>query len=224
LLPVYEGEIQTRALGCALYAWDDGGESVEDALGEMVITRPMPSMPIYFWNDADGSKYHASYFEDFPGVWRHGDFIRITPRGGVVIYGRSDATLNRHGVRIGTAEIYRAVDTVSAIQDALIVNLERPDGQHFMPLFVVMKPGETLTPEIEAAVAKALRTAYSPRHVPDQIIACEDIPYTISGKKLEAPVKKILMGIPIERAASKDALRNPESLDYFVAYAQKLKA
>lgn len=224
LLPVYEGEIQTRALGCALYAWDDGGESVEDALGEMVITRPMPSMPIYFWNDADGSKYHASYFEDFPGVWRHGDFIRITPRGGVVIYGRSDATLNRHGVRIGTAEIYRAVDTVSAIQDALIVNLERPDGQHFMPLFVVMKPGETLTPEIEAAIATALRTAYSPRHVPDQIIACEDIPYTISGKKLEAPVKKILMGIPIERAASKDALRNPESLDYFVAYAQKLKA
>lgn len=219
MLPVYEGEIQCRALGCALYAFDDRGFPVEDALGEMVITRPMPSMPIYFWNDPDGSRFRSSYFEDFPGVWRHGDYIRITPQGGVVIYGRSDATLNRHGIRIGTAEIYRAVDTVEGVSDSLIINIELADGRHYMPLFVLMKPGYDLDDQTKTLIGQVLKETYSPRHVPDEIIAVSDIPYTISGKKLETPVKKLMLGIPVEKAASTDALRNPSSLDFFISFA-----
>ncbi|MEZ5032241.1 MAG: acetoacetate--CoA ligase [Saprospiraceae bacterium] len=220
LLPVYEGEIQCRALGCALYAWDDDGHEVVDQLGEMVITRPMPSMPVYFWNDPDGSRYRDSYFEHFEGVWRHGDYIRITPRGGVVIYGRSDATLNRHGVRIGTAEIYRAVDKVPGVLDALIVNIEHEDGRHFMPLFVKLDQGTALDQSLMDQINGLLKREYTPRHVPDVIVPCPDIPYTISGKKLEAPVKKLLMGIPMEKSASMDALRNPESMAFFEEYAR----
>lgn len=223
-LPVYEGEIQCRALGCALYAWDDDGHTIEEQLGEMVITRPMPSMPVFFWNDADGSRYTASYFEDFPGKWRHGDFIRITKRGGVVIYGRSDATLNRHGVRIGTAEIYRAIDQIVDIQDALIINLEHEDGRHYMPLFVQLKPEFNLTEDLKSRINQTLKQSYSPRHVPDEIISCPDIPYTMSGKKLEAPVKKLMMGIPVEKSASRDALRNPESLDFFIQFARDYRS
>ncbi len=219
-LPVYEGEIQCRALGCALYAWDDEGQAVEDQMGEMVITRPMPSMPVFFWNDPDGSKYRSSYFEDFPGFWRHGDFIKITKRGGVVIYGRSDATLNRHGVRIGTAEIYRAIDLIEDIQDALIINLEHEDGSHYMPLFVQLKVGMTLTDDLKSRINAILKESYSPRHVPDQIISCPDIPYTMSGKKLESPVKKLMMRIPLQQSASLDALRNPASLDFFIRFAK----
>ncbi|MCF8237122.1 MAG: acetoacetate--CoA ligase [Saprospiraceae bacterium] len=220
ILPVYEGEIQCRALGCALYAWDDMGQPVEDELGEMVITRPMPSMPVFFWNDQDGSRLKSSYFEDYPGVWRHGDFIRVTPRGGVIIYGRSDATLNRHGVRIGTAEIYRAINMIPEVEEALIINLEHEDGRHYMPLFVKLRAGQTLSQELKDRINKALKDSYSPRHVPDEIISCPDIPFTISGKKLEAPVKKLMMGIPLSKSASLDALRNPESLDFFVHFAQ----
>lgn len=223
LWPVYEGEIQCRALGCALVALNDVGEPVTEQLGEMVITRPMPSMPIFFWNDPDGSKYRSSYFEDFPGKWRHGDFIRITERGGVVIYGRSDATLNRHGIRIGTAEIYRAVDQVAGVADSLIINVELADGRHYMPLFVVVKKDATLTDTMKEAINRRLREAYSPRYVPDEILQVPDIPYTISGKKLESPVKKLLMGIPLEKAASKDALRNPEALTFFEAFAQTFR-
>lgn len=219
LLPVYEGEIQSRALGCALYAFNDSGKPVDDALGEMVITRPMPSMPIYFWNDPDGSRFRSSYFEDFPGLWRHGDYIRITSRGGVIIYGRSDATLNRHGIRIGTAEIYRAVDTVEGVADALIINIELSDGRHYMPLFVVMKPGHALDETVQSHIRQVLRQTYSPRHVPDEIIPVAEIPYTISGKKLETPIKKLMMGISLDKAASTDALRNPSSLDFFVEFA-----
>ncbi len=219
-LPVYEGEIQCRALGCALYAWDDNGHAIVEQLGEMVITRPMPSMPVFFWNDPDGSRYKSSYFEDFPGRWRHGDFIRITERGGVVIYGRSDATLNRHGVRIGTAEIYRAIDQIEDIQDALIINLEHEDGRHYMPLFIQLKPDYQLTEELISRINLTLKQSYSPRHVPDEIISCPDIPYTMSGKKLEAPVKKLMMGIPVNQSASLDALRNPKSLDFFILFAR----
>lgn len=223
LLQVYEGEIQCRALGCALYAWDDAGQAVVDTLGEMVITRPMPSMPVFFWNDPDGSRYQSSYFEHYEGVWRHGDFIRITPRGGVIIYGRSDATLNRHGVRIGTAEIYRAVDKVPGVLDALIINLEHEDGRHFMPLFVKLEEGATLDQSLKDAINGLLKQEYTPRHVPDVIIQCPDIPYTISGKKLEAPVKKLMMGMPMDKSASLDALRNPESMAFFEQFAQNYR-
>ena len=156
----------------------------------------------------------------YPGIWRHGDWVRITPRHSLVILGRSDATLNRQGIRIGTAEIYRAVNKVSAVKDSLIVNLELSGGRHYMPLFVMMNEGEALTGDIKNELKQILRSEYSPRHVPDEIIEVQDIPYTISGKKLEAPVKKILMGKPVEKAANPDSMRNPESLDFFVAFAR----
>lgn len=220
LLPVYQGEIQCRTLGCALYAYDDHAIPVNEAMGEMVITKPMPSMPVYFWNDPDGKKYRGSYFEDFPGVWRHGDFIRITDRGGVVIYGRSDATLNRHGIRIGTAEIYSVLDQIEGVRDALIMNIEMEGGRHYMPLFIVLEEGFSLNEDLIAAIQQKLKTTYSPRHVPDEILTCPDIPYTISGKKLEAPIKKLLMGIPPEKAITRDALRNPEAVKFFEEFAQ----
>lgn len=215
LLPVYEGEIQCRALGCALYAMDDDGNSIQDEVGEMVITRPMPSMPVYFWKDEHYEKYQSSYFETYPGIWRHGDWVKITPRNGVVILGRSDATLNRQGVRIGTAEIYRAVDTIAEVRDSLIVNIELPGGGDYMPLFVVMKEHQSLTEDIRKEIRTVLRTTYSPRHVPDDIIEVRDIPYTISGKKMEMPVKRLLMGRSMEKSVNVGAVRNPESLNFF---------
>lgn len=219
--PVYEGEIQCRALGCSLYAWDELGQPTIEEVGEMVITKPMPSMPIYFWNDKDNARYKASYFEMFPKVWRHGDWVKITSKGSLIIYGRSDATLNRQGVRIGTSEIYRAVDKISAVKDSLIVNLELEGGLHYMPLFVLMQDGENFTEEIKKTIKKTLRDEYTPRHVPDEIILVQDIPYTISGKKLEAPVKKILLGISPDKAANKDSMKNPESLDFFIQMAKE---
>lgn len=217
LEPVYQGEIQCRSLGCALYSWDDEGNPLLDEVGEMVITRPMPSMPVFFWNDPAGERYRSSYFEDYKGVWRHGDWVKVTPRGSLVITGRSDATLNRQGVRIGTAEIYRVIDTFPEIKDSLIVNLELPNGDHYMPLFVLMEPGHELTDDLIKGIASALRSQCSPRHVPDKVIAAPDIPYTISGKKMEAPVKKILLGIPVEKAANRDSMRNPEALEFYVS-------
>lgn len=221
LWPVYEGEIQCRALGCALYVWNEEGESVQDEIGEMVITKPMPSMPIYFWNDPQGTSYFNSYFDTFPGVWRHGDWIRLSPRNGLVIYGRSDATLNRHGVRIGTAEIYNALNSLTELKDSLIVNLELSGGRHYMPLFVVLNPGQQLSEELRMRINQTLRSSYSPRHVPDEIIEVPDIPYTISGKKMEAPVKKLLLGLTIGKAANIGAMRNPESLAFFEAFASE---
>lgn len=219
--PVYEGEIQCRALGCALMAWNEAGQAVVGEVGEMVITEPMPSMPVYFWNDPEGHRYTESYFEMYPGVWRHGDWVRITERGSLVIYGRSDATLNRHGVRIGTAEVYNAINKVPEVRDCLVVNLELEGGRHYMPLFVVLQPGIQLDDTLCQKINSALRTEYSPRHVPDEILEVPDIPYTISGKKLEAPVKKILLGMPIDKAANRGAMRNPESLAFFVEMARK---
>jgi acetoacetyl-CoA synthetase len=217
-LPVRRGEIQCRALGCALYAWDDEGQPVVDEVGEMVIVKPMPSMPVFFWADPDKSKYRASYFEDFPGIWRHGDWVKVTPDGSLVIYGRSDATLNRQGVRIGTSEIYRALDQLPELADALIVNIERPDGSHYMPLFVQLASGNTLSDDLCRKINGQLRSMYSPRHVPDAIFAVEEIPYTISGKKMEAPVKKILMGRPPEKSYNEGAMRNPGAMDYFKSF------
>ncbi|MGM5469220.1 acetoacetate--CoA ligase [Flavobacteriaceae bacterium LMO-SS05] len=220
---VHSGEIQCRALGVSLYAYNDQGLPVEDELGEMVIDKPMPSMPIYFWNDSNNQRYKASYFEHFPGKWRHGDFIKINSEThGLVIYGRSDATLNRHGIRIGTAEIYRAVNKIEEVEDALIINLEQEEGGHYMPLFVKMKTDNKLTDAIKSRINVQLKTEYSPRHVPDDIIEVPDIPYTISGKKMEAPIKKILLGMPLEKSINFDAMRNPESVTYFIEFAKTL--
>lgn len=218
--PVIAGEIQCRALACALYAFDESGNPIYDEVGEMVVTKAMPCMPIYFWNDEEYERYQSSYFEMYPGEWRHGDWVKITSQGGVAILGRSDTTLNRQGVRIGTAEIYRAVDKIPEVKDSLIVNIELPDGGDFMPLFVVMQDGKELTEELRKQIRQILRSECSPRHVPDEIISIADIPYTISGKKMEAPVKRILMGKPAEQAANKGTMRNPRSLDIYVEYAR----
>jgi acetoacetyl-CoA synthetase len=183
-----------------------------------VVTRPMPSMPVFFWNDPDNKNYKAAYFEYFPGVWRHGDWLQITERGGVVILGRSDATLNRQGVRIGTAEVYRALDQVPELRDCLIVNIEHADGTDWMPLFVALQPGHILSEDLKKRINSTLRQTYSPRHVPDAIIEVPDIPYTISGKKMETPVKKLLQGKPAEKAYSPDSMRNPEAMTFFMGF------
>jgi len=221
MAPVYAGEIQCRALGCSLEAFDQEGNPVYNTVGEMVITKPMPSMPIFFWNDPENHRYQESYFDVFPGVWRHGDWIQITERKGIIIYGRSDATLNRGGIRIGTSEIYRAMDTVKEIKDSLIICLELTDGNFWMPLFVVMQDGIALTQEIKNNIVKTIRSAYSPRHVPDEIIGVPDIPYTISGKKTETPVKKILMGKDPASVLNIGALKNPSSMDFFITLAKQ---
>lgn len=218
LLPVFEGEIQCRCLGADLHAFDEREKSLQNQVGEMVVTQPMPSMPVYFWNDPDGAKYHSSYFEMFEGIWRHGDWVIVTEAGSVIILGRSDATLNRQGVRIGTAEIYRSVDKYPEIKDSLIVNLELKGGKDFMPLFLVLNEGYDLDEALVIKIKKGLREDYSPRHVPDEIVKVPDIPMTISGKKMETPVKKILLGVPLAKAATPDSMRNPESLRFFLQY------
>jgi acetoacetyl-CoA synthetase len=221
ILPVHAGEIQCRMLGMDVHAWSDDGVEVGNQVGELVVTSPFPSMPVYFWNDEGGKRYRESYFEVFPGVWRHGDFIKINGRDGCYIYGRSDSTLNRYGVRIGTAEIYRAVEQVDAVADSLIVCCELPGGQFFMPLFVKLKPGFTLDDALARKISGKLREDCSPRHVPDRIYEVAAVPYTLTGKKMEVPVRKLLMGWELSRAASRDAMMNPEAIDYFVNFAQE---
>jgi len=218
--PVYAGEIQARSLGVSAQAFDAQGKSVTDEVGELVLTEPMPSMPIYFWNDQDGSRYREAYFIDFPGVWRHGDFFRINARGGCFVLGRSDATLNRMGVRIGTAEIYRALSSFPKIEDALVVNLDLPGGGFFMPLFVKLAQGVHLDGALEQNIKEQLRKQYSPRHVPDRVVQAPGIPVTLTRKKMEVPVRKILMGVPAEQAANRNAMANPETLEFFVNYAK----
>jgi acetoacetyl-CoA synthetase len=218
LLPVYEGELQARALGCAVEAWDEDGRSVIGQVGELVITEPMPSMPVFFWNDPDGERYRESYFSVYPGVWRHGDWIEITDRGTAIITGRSDSTINRGGIRMGTAEIYRAVLAVDEVVDALVVDVPRGD-EDWMPLFVVLREGVELDDDLVARIRRRIREDCSPRHVPSEISAIAEVPRTLSGKVLEVPVKRILMGTPVEKAASRDSLANPAALDYFVTLA-----
>jgi acetoacetyl-CoA synthetase len=222
LLPVYRGELQGRALGAAVEAWDEDGVPVIDAVGELVVTKPMPSMPVYFWGDEDGSRYRESYFEFFPGVWRHGDWIEITSRGTAVIYGRSDSTINRSGIRMGTSEIYRAVLSLDQIVDALVVDVPRPGTEGWMPLFIVLREGAELDDELRREIARRVRAQCSPRHVPDEVFVIEAVPRTLSGKVLEVPVKRILMGTPAEQAASRDSLANPAALDYFTEMAARL--
>lgn len=220
-LPVYAGEIQARALGCAAYAFDPEGRAVIDEVGELVITQPMPSMPVCFWNDANQQRYAEAYFDQYPGIWRHGDFVRINARGGVFVLGRSDATLNRHGVRIGTAEIYRSILALEEIEDALILNLDLPGGKFFMPLFVKLCSGRVLDDALRERIRERLRSDYSPRHVPDKIYQVNAIPMTLTGKKLEVPVRRILMGVPAAKAANRAALVDPAALDFFIEYAAK---
>lgn len=209
--PVYTGELQCRGLGMAVYAYDDNGQPVVDQQAELVCTAPFPSMPIYFWGDEDGSKYHSAYFDQFPGIWTHGDFIKVTPRGGVIMFGRSDATLNPGGVRIGTAEIYRRLDAMPELEDAVVVGQSWNNDVRVI-LFVKLAQGYDLTPELEAKIRADIRANASPRHVPAKIIACPDVPYTLNMKKVELAVKKVIEGKEVK---NKDALKNPEALDFF---------
>jgi acetoacetyl-CoA synthetase len=219
-LPVYRGELQARALGAAVESWDPEGRSLINEVGELVITEPMPSMPLYLWGDEDGSRYRESYFETFPGVWRHGDWIEITDRGTAIIYGRSDSTINRGGIRIGTAEIYRAVLGSDDVVDALVVDLPKPDTDGVIELFVVLREGAELTDDLKKTLARAIRERCSPRHVPDTVTAINAVPRTLSGKVVEVPVKRILMGADPTKVVSRDSLANPEALDYFVELSE----
>jgi len=220
ILPVRAGEIQARMLGVEAHAFNERGEAVVNEVGELVITKPMPSMPVFLWNDPHFERYRDSYFAEFPGVWRQGDFFRINERGSSFVLGRSDATLNRHGVRIGTAEIYRSLALIPEVEDSLIVNLDLPGGRFFMPLFVKLREGVALDRTIEDKMRSKLRVEYSPRHVPDRIYQVPDIPYTLTGKKMEVPVRRILAGVPLAKAANRDAVANPHALDYFIEYAK----
>ncbi len=218
-LPVYQGELQGRALGASVESWSADGESLIGEVGELVITKPMPSMPIFFWGDEDGARYRDSYFSMYPGVWRHGDWIEITPRGTAIISGRSDSTINRGGVRMGTAEIYRAVLAVEEVLDALVLDVPRPGTDGWMPLFVVLRDDATLDDDLIAKIRGRIRGDCSPRHVPDEVRQIAEVPRTLSGKALEVPVKRILMGTPPDQAASRESLANPTALDYFVELA-----
>ncbi|MDZ4165270.1 MAG: hypothetical protein U1C55_09095, partial [Smithellaceae bacterium] len=211
MVPVYAGEIQCRALGMKVAAFGEAGNPVLKEQGELVCQAPSPSMPIYFWDDPEGKKYHAAYFDVYPGIWRHGDFILINERGGVVIYGRSDATLNPGGVRIGTAEIYRLVEALEAIEDSIVIGQNWKNDVRVV-LFVKMAPGAVLTEEIRNSIRQSIRSGASPRHVPAKIVAVADIPYTLNMKKVELSVKRVVEGQPV---TNRDALKNPEALEYY---------
>ncbi|MBW3664120.1 MAG: acetoacetate--CoA ligase [Actinobacteria bacterium] len=221
LLPVHAGEIQCRCLGAKVEAFDADGKPVIGKRGELVITEPMPSMPVFFWGDEDGSRLRSSYFSEFEGVWRHGDWIRITDRGSCVITGRSDATLNRGGVRMGTSEFYRVVEGLPEVADSLVVHLDEGDDDRLL-LFLVLRDDAALSEEFEGRLRGAIREGLSPRHVPDSVFEIAAVPRTLSGKKLEIPVKKILLGTAVSDAASPDALQNPASLDAFVKITGRL--
>jgi acetoacetyl-CoA synthetase len=234
-LPVIEGEMQCRCLGAAVEAWSEAdangrGRALVDEVGELVCVKPMPSMPLRFWNDEGGQRYRDSYFDMYPGgngnppVWRHGDWIRITPRGGAIIYGRSDATINRHGIRMGTAELYRAVEAQPEVLDSLVVDLEYLGRESYMPLFVVLRDGLTLDESLVKRLRQAIKEALSARHVPNDIFAVEAIPRTLSGKKMELPVKKLLMGTPPEQVFKLDAMANAACVPWFIDFAAKRAA
>jgi acetoacetyl-CoA synthetase len=221
--------MQCRCLGAAVEAWSDAGQPLIDEVGELVCVKPMPSMPLYFWGDANGKRYHDSYFDMYPGgngrpaVWRHGDWIRITPRGGAIIYGRSDATINRHGIRMGTAELYRAVEAVPEVLDSLVVDLEYLGRESYMPLFVVLREGLVLDAALTRTLRDNIKTALSARHVPNEIFQVAAVPRTLSGKKMELPVKKLLMGTPADQVFNVDAMAGGDNaadcVAWFVAFA-----
>ncbi|MEV5243471.1 acetoacetate--CoA ligase [Streptomyces cinnamoneus] len=220
-LPVYIGELQAPCLGTDLQAWDAQGKPVIDEVGELVVTAPMPSMPLRFWNDPDGSRYRDSYFEMFPGVWRHGDWITLTSRGTVVIHGRSDSTLNRQGVRMGSADIYEAVERLPEIRESLVIGVERPDGGYWMPLFVHLAPGASLDDALLDRIKRTIREQLSPRHVPDEVIEVPAIPHTLTGKRIEVPVKRLLQGTPLEKAVNPGSVDNAELLGFYEQLARE---
>ncbi|WP_420032533.1 acetoacetate--CoA ligase [Streptomyces sp. cg28] len=220
-LPVHVGELQAPALGTDLQAWDPQGNPLVDEVGELVVTNPMPSMPIRFWNDPDGSRYHDSYFDTYPGVWRHGDWITLTSRGSVVIHGRSDSTLNRQGVRMGSADIYEAVERLPEIRESLVIGLEQPDGGYWMPLFVHLAPGAVLDDDLRSRIKQAIREQLSPRHVPDEIIEAPGVPHTLTGKRIEVPVKRLLQGTPLEKAVNPGSIDNLDLLKFYEDIARK---
>ena len=219
ILPQYAGEMQCRALGCAVYAYDEAGKPLIDAVGELVCALPIPSFPLYFWNDAGGKRYFESYFDTYPGVWRHGDWIKITPRGGAIIYGRSDSTINRHGIRMGSAEIYRVVEAVPEVADSLIVDLEYLGRESYMPLFVVLRAAAVLDDALKDRIKARIRTDLSARHVPNDVFAIPEVPRTLNGKKLEVPIKRLLLGEELARVVNRDSMINPGSLAWFVDFA-----
>ena len=208
----------------AAFAFNDNGQPVVDEVGELVVTKPMPSMPIYFWGDPGNRRYLESYFEMYPGLWRHGDWIRFTKRGTSVIYGRSDSTINRYGIRMGTAEIYRVVEELPEIRDSLVIDLEYLGRPSFMPLFVVLEPSQALDEALKARIVQQIKTKASARHVPNEIYQVEEIPRTLTGKKMEVPVRKLLLGALAEKVASPDAMANPKSISFFQRLAEELKA
>ena len=220
-LPVYLGEMSCRCLGCAVYAFDEEGNPVTDQMGELVCTQPLPSMPLYFWNDPNQLRYRESYFDVWPGVWRHGDWISITSRGTAIIYGRSDSTINRLGIRTGTSELYAAVERLPEVVDSLVVDLEFLGRDSYMPLFVVLVPGQDLTGDLRRKIADAVRKNLSPRHVPNDIFEVTEVPRTFSGKKIEIPIRKLFLGEPAARVINKDTMLNPDSLNYFIDFAKR---
>ncbi len=223
-LPVHLGELQARSLGCDVQAWDEQGDSLIDEVGELVIAQPMPSMPVFFWGDPDGERYRSSYFDTYPGIWRHGDWIEITARGTAVIHGRSDSTINRGGVRMGTAEIYRAVLALDEVTDALVVDVPQEGAENRMPLFVVLREGAELDGDLVGRIKAQVREYCSPRHVPGEVHRVAEVPRTLSGKVLEVPVKRILMGEPPERAVSRESLANPAALNVFIGLGADARA
>ncbi|MEU8852709.1 acetoacetate--CoA ligase [Streptomyces sp. NPDC048564] len=220
-VPVYVGELQAPGLGTDLQSWDPSGEPLIDEVGELVVTNPMPSMPLYFWNDADGRRYHDSYFDTYPGVWRHGDWITLTSRGSVVIHGRSDSTLNRQGVRMGSADIYEAVERLPEIKESLVIGIEQPDGGYWMPLFVHLAPGAVLDEALLGRIKQTIREQLSPRHVPDEVIEVPGVPHTLTGKRIEVPVKRLLQGTPLERAVNPGSIDNLDLLHFYEELARK---
>jgi acetoacetyl-CoA synthetase len=221
LLPVTVGELQRPMLAVAAASWNEDGEPVVGELGELVITEPMPSMPLSFWNDADGTRYREAYFEPWPGVWRHGDWLEITDRGTCIITGRSDSTLNRGGVRMGTADIYAAVESIPAVVDCVVLGVELPDGGYWMPLFVQLAPGEELTDELKAELKAAIRSQASPRHVPDEILAVPGVPHTRTGKRLEVPLKRLFQGVDPAKAVNAGAVDDASLVEHYIALAKQ---
>ncbi|MFF3493910.1 acetoacetate--CoA ligase [Streptomyces sp. NPDC002795] len=220
-LPVHIGELQAPGLGTDLQAWGPAGAPLTDEVGELVVTNPMPSMPIRFWNDPDGARYHDSYFDTYPGVWRHGDWITLTSHGSVVIHGRSDSTLNRQGVRMGSADIYEAVERLPEIRESLVIGLEQPDGGYWMPLFVHLAPGAVLDDALRSRIKQIIREQLSPRHVPDEIIEAPGVPHTLTGKRIEVPVKRLLSGTPLEKAVNPGSIDNLDLLKFYEEIARK---
>ena len=223
-LPLKAGEMQCRELGCAVEAWNEAGQPVINEVGELVCTQPIPSMPLYFWGDAEKKRYISSYFDTYPNVWRHGDWLKIGLDGSCIIYGRSDATINRHGLRMGTSELYSAIEALPEVMDSMVVDLEYLGRESYMPLFVVLQTGLTLDDALRTKLVNAIKTALSPRFVPNDIFQVAEIPRTLSGKKQELPIKKLLLGQPIEKVVNKDAMANPGCLDWYVAFAAGRKA